>query len=117
MTAILGGQLVDRQVDRGVLARDRYDRLLVMAARHYAASDGSPYRDVRRRLASVLMNDEFPEPHDVMIINLAETCSLWDGLVDDSALPWLAPRIRDLAKPDLIGQSVARVMDARLGGT
>ena len=111
----LRGQLVDRLVDRGVLVRDRYGRLLVMAAHGHAASDGAPYRDVRRRLAGVLMNDEMPDPRDVMIISLAETCELWNGLVDDAALPCLAPRIRDLAQLDLIGQAVARVLDARRG--
>ena len=101
----------DSLVERGVVARDMYDRLLVMGTHRVSAPDGSPYRDVRRRLAGVLMNEEIPDPRDAMIISLVETCALWRGLVDDSELARLRPRITQITNMDLIGHSVARVID------
>ncbi len=103
--------LADRLVERGIAARDRFGRLLVMGSLRVSSPDGTPYRDVRRRLAGVLMNDEIPDPRDVMIISLVDACALWRGLVDDSELERLRPRIGQVAKLDLIGNSVARVID------
>lgn len=102
-------QVAGRLVERGIAIRDRYDRLLVMGG----TGGGRPARDVRRRIAGVLMSDEIPDPRDIMIIGLIDTCSLWGGLIDEAALARLAPRIRQVARMDLIGQAVARVMNRR----
>ena len=59
------------------------------------------------------MSDDIPDPRDIMIIGLVDTCSLWGGLNDEAALARLSPRIRQVARMDLIGQAVARVMNRR----
>ena len=94
-------RLIERLVERRVVIRDRYDRLLVL---------GGAGRDVRRRIAGVLMSNEIPDPRDIMIISLADTCELWCGLMDESSQARLAPKICQIANMDLIGQAVARVM-------
>ena len=76
-----------------------------------AADNARPFRDVRRRLAGVLMADDIPDPRDIMIISLADACALWRGLIDEPGRSRLAPRIERIVKMDLIGQAVARVMD------
>lgn len=106
----------DRLVARGVVSRDRYNRLLVMGGHHLVDADGHPYRHVRRRLAGELMNEEIPDPRDIMIISLVDTCMLWPGLIDEFRYELLAPRIRQIARLDLIGQAVARVVSRKLAG-
>ena len=98
----------DRLVERGIVSRDRFGRLLVMGGSHLVAADGTPYRDVRRRIAGELMNDEIPDPRDIMIISLVDTCMLWPILIDESRFDLLAPRIQQIARLDLIGQAVGR---------
>ena len=100
----------DRLVERGIVSRDRHGRLLVMGGRHLADADGTPYRDVRRRIAGELMNDEIPDPRDIMIISLVDTCLLWPVLIDESRFDLLAPRIQQIARLDLIGQAVGRYL-------
>ena len=99
-------QLTDRLVERRIAIRDRYDRLLIM---------GGAGRDVRRRIAGTLMSSEIPDPRDIMIISLADTCDLWRGLMNDSSHARLAPKIGQIANMDLIGQAVARAMDLDRG--
>ena len=57
------------------------------------------------------MADDIPDPRDIMIISLADTCALWQGLIDEPGRSRLAPRIRQIVKMDLIAQAIARVMD------
>ena len=104
-------QLVDRLVARRIVLRDRYDRLLAMGGYNGAAVNGRPMRDVKRRLAGELLNDEIPDPRDVMIVSLADICGMWPALIGESAFDRLKPKIRQIAKMDLIGQAVARVVN------
>ena len=46
-----------------------------------------------------------------MIISLADACALWHGLTDKVGLAQLQPKIKQVAKMDLIGQAVARAMN------
>ena len=57
------------------------------------------------------MNDEIPDPRDIMIVSRADICGLWRRLIGDSAFDRLEPKIRQIAKMDLIGQAVARVVN------
>ena len=101
-------QLVDRLISRGILFRGPYDRLWVMGTRNYVQEDGLPLRDVRRRIAGVLLSGELPDSRDVMIISLADACRLWRGLIDEDSQDALAPRIGQIARMDFIGQAVVR---------
>ena len=101
-------QLVDRLISRGILFRGAYDRLWVMGARKYVQEDGQPLRDVRQRIAGILLSGELPEPRDVMIISLADACDLWQGLIEEDNHETLAPRINQVAGMDFVGQAVVR---------
>ena len=103
-------QLLDRLVQRGILAR-REDRLLwVFGSRRYPVVEGRPLRDVKRRMMEVLMSAVIPDPRDVVIICLADACALWRSLIHPRELPGLGPRIAQIVKLDLIGQSVTRTI-------
>ena len=69
-------------------------------------------RNHRRRVRcmDVVLGDEIPGPRDVAIICLAEACSLWRGWVHGRELVRLGPRIAQVARLDLIGQSVTRTI-------
>ena len=102
--------LVERLVTRGVLFRGQYDKLWVMGGRHRVAEGGAPLPDVRRRIARELSDETIPDPRDIMIISLADACELWHVLISEADRARLAPKIKQIAGMDLIGQAVVRAI-------
>ena len=92
------------------MLRGRDDALLVLGTHNYRDEDGPRVKDVRQRLAGVLLSGEVPDPRDIMIVSLADACALWPGLLEESARIRLALRIAQIARMDLIGQAVARAI-------
>ena len=76
-------QVTDQLVARGILVRGKYDLIWIMGTRRYLTEDGQPLRDVRQRIAGVLMNDEIPTSRDVMIMSLAVARDLWPSLIHE----------------------------------
>ena len=100
-------RLLDRLVSRGILRRQD-DRLFwVLGSRRYPSVDGRPLREVKRRIMDVLLSEKIPDPKDIAIICLADACDLWRGMIHQRELVALEPRIAQVVKLDLIGQSVA----------
>ena len=59
----------------------------------------------------MLPSGEIPDPRDIMIIGFADACGLWRGLIDEPARVKPEPKLKQLAKKDLIDQAVARAAD------
>jgi Golgi phosphoprotein 3 len=107
-------QVTDQLVARGILARGKYDLIWIMGTRRYLTEDGQPLRDVRQRIAGVLMNDEIPTSRDVMIMSLADACDLRPSLIHEpETLARYEPRIKQVATMDLIGQAVTQAIHNR----
>ncbi len=103
--------LTDMLVERGLVFRGVNEQLWFIGLDGDTEIDGEPFREVKKRIASVPDSDEIPDPRDIMIISLADTCGLCRGLIGPSELARLTPKITQIARLDLIGQAVARVMD------
>ena len=103
-------QLLDRLVERGILARREGRLLWVFGSRRYPVVEGRPLRDIKRRIMEVLLSDIVPDPRDVVIICLADACALWHSLIHPRELAGMEPRIAQIVKLDLIGQSVTRTI-------
>ncbi len=111
----LEGSLVERLISRDILFRRQYDRLCVMGAGYSVTEDGQPLADVRRRIVRELSDETIPDPRDMMIFSLADACELWHVLIDKADLTRLAPRIRQIAGMDLIGQVVVQAIQEQMG--
>ena len=108
--------LIAQLVQRRILIRQRSGRLWFMGIQHQVTDDGRPLRDVRRRIAGVLLSDEIPDPRDVMLISLTQACALWKGLLDEAGLARIEHRISQIAQMDFIGQAVARAIQEHEAG-
>ena len=107
-------QVTDQLVEHGILVRGQYDRIWIMGTHRYRTEDGQPLRDVRQRIAGALMNDEIPTLRDVMIMSLADACDLWPSLIHEpETLARYAPRVKQIARMDLIGQVVTQAIHER----
>lgn len=107
-------ELSELLVDRGILVRRSGGRYLVMGSHRACSRHGEPFRDIRRRMAGILLCQEKPAARDMMIINLATQHGLWNDLVDDSVMNVMAPRIEYIAKGDVVGRSVTGLIQSGL---
>ena len=97
-------------VDRGILRVEEKKILWVIGVRRYPTVDDTQEKEVRKRLSDLLNSDEIPTPHDVVLVSLADTFELFPHIIGEYEAKKLAPRIEQISKLDLIGQSVSHVL-------
>jgi hypothetical protein len=101
---------LEKLVERGILKIEEKKILWVIGVRRYPSIDNTQEIEVRRRLIELLNSDEIPTPHDVVLVSLADTFDLFPQIVGEYEAKKHAPRIAQISKLDLIGQSVAYVL-------
>lgn len=101
---------LERLIDQGILER-REDRFLwVFKARRYPVVDGQVEREVKLRIMAVLFSEEIPNPHDVVMICLADACGIFNALLSRREAELANERIQQVRKLDLIGQAMAQAI-------
>ena len=112
--AVDGNALLERLrtqlVQHGVLAGGGAGSFKVAGKTRDAELLAKPVLYVKQRISRVVLNTEIPDPRDIMIISLANACSLWRGLFHDTAYEEHGARIEQISKMDLIGREVARII-------
>ena len=78
--------------------------------RRYPLNDRETRDDVRLRIMRVLFGDDIPDPHDIVIICLADACGLFERLISADELEQVQERIETISRLDLIGQSIAEAI-------
>ena len=81
---------------------------------HAGSLEGTAAEFVTTRLGRVIFNDELPDPRDIIIICLLNTCGVLRFVVqlDDES----EARVEQICKMDLIGRSIAlAIKDSRVG--
>ena len=100
-----------RLVERGILNREEDRFLWVFRSRRYPTVDGKAEREVKLRIMGVLLSDEIPDPRDIAVIGLCDACDLFGHMMAPRELAHARERIDQVRKLDLIGQSVASVIE------
>ena len=79
-----------------------------------SSSEGTPVQFVKTRISNVIFNNEIPDPRDVIIICLINTCDVFRFIfqLDNEA----EERIRFICQLDLIGRSIAEAVAHNLTG-
>ena len=98
--------IVEMEEDGGFLALSPR----VSRSRRYPLADGEASEEVRLRVMRVLFSDDIPDPHDIVIITLANACDLFKRLLSPDELEEAQERIATVSRLDLIGQSVAQAI-------
>lgn len=93
---------------RGIIRREDRKILWVFGTRRYPLVEDKEMREVKQRIMSVVLNDEVPTPHDVMLVSLAESCGLFHYLLSPADANAATARIAQVSRMDLIGQAVAK---------
>ncbi len=111
--------VLDRLVDLKILEyHDGEFWTLAPAVRHGELSgtseEGTEGQFIRTRISRVIFTDEIPDPRDVIIICLVNTCDVFRFIfqLDDEA----EERIEFICRMDLIGRSLAAAVSQNLAG-
>lgn len=103
-------QLREQLVRRGIMTAAESSGIGLAGERKDADKRGLPMLRVKKRLGLVVLSAEIPDPRDIMIISLANACSLWPGLFHETAYAEHGAKIEQISKMDLIGREVARII-------
>lgn len=95
-----------RLCEKNILVETEGRLLWFLKTRRYPAIDGKEIREVKLRLLEVLLRDALPDPRDVCLMSLAETCGIIRQIVPASELKVAREKIARYAKMELIGQNV-----------
>ncbi|MGB9154732.1 MAG: GPP34 family phosphoprotein [Alphaproteobacteria bacterium] len=93
---------------RGIIRQENRKILWIFGTRRYPLIENEEVREVKSRILGVVMNDEVPTPHDIMLVGLAESCGLFRYLLGSVEAESSAERIAQISRMDLIGQAVAK---------
>ena len=99
-------QALARLCEKKILVETEGRLLWFLKTRRYPAIDGKEIREVKLRLLEVLLRDALPDPRDVCLMSLAETCGIIRQIVPASELKLARERIARFSKMELIGQNV-----------
>ena len=103
--------MLDRLVEKGILDYEVggfWELSKSVALTHsYTVDDGTSVLDAKTRILNVILNDEIPEPRDVLLISLLNSCNFLKLLMTHEEYEEKQERIEILSNMDLIGQSIA----------
>ena len=94
-------------VERGVLERREEKFLWVFRSRRYPTIDGKVEQEAKKRIADVLFTEEIPDPRDVALICLVDSCNILQTIFSRREIDRVGSRIDQLRKMDLIGREMA----------
>jgi Golgi phosphoprotein 3 len=95
---------------RGIVMREDKKILWMFGTRRYPIIHDQEVREVKLRILGVILSDEIPEPHDIMLTALSDACGLFRYLLNAHQFAHAAPRIAQVVRMDLIGQAVAKAV-------
>ena len=82
----------------------------VSRGKTYPLADGTSQKEVRTRILSVILEDDIPDPRDVILICLMHTCNGFKLLLSMEDYQEKLERIEMLASMDLVGLSIAKAV-------
>ena len=105
-----------RLTERGILESGEVGASVVSRsvsrARRYRSAGGTMREEVRLRIMRVLFSDDVPDPRDVALISLADAGGIFSRVLYKSELTNIQDRIDLVKQLDLLGQVVARAVQA-----
>ena len=102
---------LERLVDKGVLDYESggFWTLSRSVSRSgmYPSANGAIRKEAKTRIRNVVLNDDIPDPRDVILVGLMHTCGAFKLLLSKEDYQEKLKRIETVAGMDLVGRSVA----------
>lgn len=107
----LKDSLIERLVEKGILKRVEKKILWVFSKRRYPIVDNKEEKEVKTRIRKTILNNDIPDPRDIVLISLIKTCNMIDEIFTSQEKKVVKERIDQIAKMDLIGQAVSNAVN------
>jgi Golgi phosphoprotein 3 len=101
-------RILAQLVAKGILKTEDKKILWVFKTRRYPMIDNREIKEVTARLRELILGDEIPSPREAVLVSLVDACRLFDDLFSAEEYERVQPRIKALAKLDLIGQEITK---------
>ena len=101
-------RILAQLVAKGILKTEDKKILWVFKTRRYPMIDNREIKEVTARLRELILGDEIPDPREAVLVSLVDACRLFDDLFSAEEYDRVQPRIKALAKLDLIGQEITK---------
>ncbi len=98
--------LIQQLVAKGILKEQDQKFLWVFNLRRYPVLDNTEQKEVKTRIRDIVLSDDIPDPHDIVLISLITSCGLLREVFTKEELKETEKRIYQIAQMDLIGQAV-----------
>ena len=102
---------LERLVDKGVLDHESggFWTLSRSVSRSglYPSADGAIQKEAKARILNIVLNDDIPDPRDVILAGLMHTCDGFKHLLSEEDYEEKLGRIETVAGMDMVGRSVA----------
>ncbi len=96
---------LDRLVEMGIIEHHAGDFWTLSAAFH----EGAVQEFIKTRVTKALFTDEIPDPRDILVISLVDTCGVFRFIFElDEATE---ERIAEICRMDLIARSIAAAVE------
>ena len=99
-------RVVNRLVSHGILKKEEHKVLWVFSSRRYPCIDNHEEEEVLRRIRRTVLEDDIPDPRDIVLISLVFACDLVEEIFAERERAKAYDRIAEISKMDLIGQAV-----------
>ncbi len=107
----LKDKLLSSLEQKGIIKVSESKVLWLFKHRKYPVIDQREEVEVLTRIRETVLTDIIPEPKDLALISLVNTCDLMDKIFDKDELSRYNERIEILQKMDLIGHSVNKIIE------
>ncbi|UYQ63947.1 GOLPH3/VPS74 family protein [Streptomyces peucetius] len=100
------GATIDSLRERGLVAEEQHRVLGLFPVRRYPEADGAAERELRERLASVVLHDAAPDDRTAGLVALIHSAKLHRLAFPDLPRKQVAPRMTAIADGQWAGESV-----------
>lgn len=106
-------RLLAALVYKGILQEKDSSFLWIKGERTYPSIDGKEESEVRTRIRMIVLTETIPDPRDVVIISLMESCRLHRNVFIHEELSQHRKRIAEIGDMDFIGQGIQMVLELK----
>lgn len=99
--------ILNSLIRKGVLKIEDKKVLWVFSSRKYPIVDNSEVKEVKSRIRDLIFGEEIPDVQDITIVSMLFYSGMLDLILSDEEIDQHIDRIEQIAKMDLIGQSIS----------
>ncbi len=103
--------ILNSLIRKGVLKIENKKVLWAFTSRKYPVIDNSEIKEVKMRVRDLIMSEEIPDVRDIVIVSMLFYSGMLHLALDNEEMDERMDRIEQIARMDLIGQSISSAIE------